>query len=50
MQEENRVEFHLEYTSFIYGSRPGNERSAQQRSNHVFYNGMPFSFLTFILK
>lgn len=39
MREENLVKVPLAYTSFLYDSRPGNERSAQKTGNLVFYNG-----------
>ncbi|KAF9887738.1 hypothetical protein FE257_009691 [Aspergillus nanangensis] len=38
MREENRVKVPLGYTSFLYDSRPGNQRSAKTTGNLVFYN------------
>lgn len=39
MKEESLVRVPLGYTSFLYDSRPGNERSAKKTGNLVFYNG-----------
>ncbi|KAL3467670.1 Alpha/Beta hydrolase protein [Aspergillus heterothallicus] len=38
MKEENKVKVPLAYTSFLYDSRPGNQRSASQTGNLKFYN------------
>ena len=39
MREKNRVKVPLGYTSFLYDSRPGNQRSAKTTGDLVFYNG-----------
>ena len=40
LKKENYINVPLGYTSFLYDTRPGTERSVHPTGNLVFYNGM----------